>query len=174
MHASLNGNEHTVIAIVASRVCEYGITQRNSRGIAHVLATLLSLLLYEPYANKSSQMCPFLAVRQQFESVHHQKRRLSSHSYSHASVIFRIVGINIFKVTASLRFLSLTARGYDRGQQVAHRGRPHAESIIFNRGAASLCGLSRVGYFIPLNGRRPLYGHPPCTQYNVRWYGWWR
>ena len=45
-----------------------------------------SLLLYEPYANESSQICPFLAVRPQFESVHHQNRRLSS--YSHESVIF--------------------------------------------------------------------------------------
>ena len=48
----------------------------------------ISLLLYEPYANESSQICPFLAVRPQFESVHHQNRRLSSHSYSHESVIF--------------------------------------------------------------------------------------
>ena len=69
----------------------------------------LSLLLYEPYANESSQICPFLAVRPQFERVHHQNRRLSSHSYSHESVIFRIFVINILKVTASLRFLSLTA-----------------------------------------------------------------
>ena len=30
--------------------------------------------------------------------------------------------------------------------------------------AASRCGLSRVGYFIPLNGRRPLNGHPPSIQ----------
>ena len=29
--------------------------------------------------------------------------------------------------------------------------------------AASRCGLSRVGYFMPLNGRRPLNGHPPST-----------
>ena len=29
--------------------------------------------------------------------------------------------------------------------------------------AASQCGLSRVGYFIPLNGRRPLNGHPPSA-----------
>ena len=45
----------------------------------------VSLLLY---ANESSQICPFLAVRPQFESVHHQNRRLSSHSYYHESVIF--------------------------------------------------------------------------------------
>ena len=30
--------------------------------------------------------------------------------------------------------------------------------------AASRCGLSRVGYFIPLNGRRPLNGHPPSIK----------
>ena len=38
--------------------------------------------------DESSQICPFLAVRTQFERVHHQNRRLSSHSYSHESVIF--------------------------------------------------------------------------------------
>ena len=62
----------------------------------------LSLLLYEPYANESSQICPFLAVRPQFESFNHKNRRLSSHSYSHESVIF----FRIFGITASLRFLS--------------------------------------------------------------------
>ena len=48
----------------------------------------ISLLLIEPYANESSQICPFLALRLQFERVHHQNRRLSSHSCSHESVIF--------------------------------------------------------------------------------------
>ena len=48
----------------------------------------VTLLLIEPYANESSQICPFLALRPQFESVHHQNRRLSSHSYSRESVIF--------------------------------------------------------------------------------------
>ena len=51
-------------------------------------ASLLSIILYEPYANESSQICPFPAVRVQFDSDHHQNRRLSSHSYSHESVIF--------------------------------------------------------------------------------------
>ena len=45
-------------------------------------------LLYEPYANESSQICPFLAGRAQFDIDHHQNRRLSSHLYSHESVIF--------------------------------------------------------------------------------------
>ena len=49
---------------------------------------VISLLLYEPYADESSQICPFLAMQPQFESVHHQNRRLSSLSYSHESVIF--------------------------------------------------------------------------------------
>ena len=49
---------------------------------------VLSILLYEPYANESSQICPFPAVRAQFDSDHHKNRRLSSHSYSHESVIF--------------------------------------------------------------------------------------
>ena len=36
--------------------------------------TVASILLYEPYANDS---CPFPAVRTQFDSDHHQNRRLS-------------------------------------------------------------------------------------------------
>ena len=55
--------------------------------IGDILLTL-SILLYEPYANESSQICPFSAARTQFDSDHHQNRRLSSHSYSHESVIF--------------------------------------------------------------------------------------
>ena len=47
-----------------------------------------SILLYEPYANESSQICPFLALRPHLDSDHHQNRRLSSHSYSQESVIF--------------------------------------------------------------------------------------
>ena len=54
---------------------------------ACVRACVCVSLLIEPYANESSQICPFLASRPQFESVHHQNRRLSSHSYSHESVI---------------------------------------------------------------------------------------
>ena len=49
---------------------------------------MTSILLYEPYANEFSQICPFRAERTQFDSNHHQNRRLSSHSYSHESVIF--------------------------------------------------------------------------------------
>ena len=37
----------------------------------------------------------FLAVRGQFDSDHHQNRRLSSHPYSHESVIFLYFGISI-------------------------------------------------------------------------------
>ena len=48
---------------------------------------MISILLYEPYANESSQICPFPAVRTQVDSDHYQNRRLSSHSYSHESVI---------------------------------------------------------------------------------------
>ena len=47
------------------------------------MRTVLSLLLYETNANESSHICPFLAVRAQFDSDHHQHRRLASHSYSH-------------------------------------------------------------------------------------------
>ena len=69
----------------------------NSQNGKHSKQHYQPLLLYEPYANESSQICPFLALRPQFESVHHQNRRISSHSYSHESVIFfSIFGINIF------------------------------------------------------------------------------
>ena len=33
--------------------------------------------------------------------------------------------------------------------------------------AASRCGLSRVGYFIPLSGRCPFNGHPPSSDYKL-------
>ena len=63
------------------------------------LDLILSLLLYEPYANESPQICPFLAARPQFESVHHKNRRISSHSYSHESVIFFVcLGLIFFKL----------------------------------------------------------------------------
>ena len=52
------------------------------------MAILLNL--YEPYANESSQICPFLAGRAQFDSDHHKNRRLSSHSYSHEKVRINI------------------------------------------------------------------------------------
>ena len=39
---------------------------------------------------ESSRICPFLAARPQFDSVHHQNRMLSSHSYCHESVIFPV------------------------------------------------------------------------------------
>ena len=68
-----------------------------------------SLLLYESYANESSQICPFLAVRPQFESVHHQNRRLSSHSYSHESVIL-FVFLGLIFVTAHAKMSHLSAR----------------------------------------------------------------
>ena len=132
-----------------------------------------SVLLYEPYANESSQICPFLAARPQYESVHIQHRRLSSHSYSHESVIFFVLlGFIFFKFTASFRFfefnctrlraavdngaLRLSPLYYDRGHQIAHRSRPTRSQLYLIGDAAS-----RVRYFIPLNGRRPLNGHPP-------------
>ena len=79
---------------------------------------------------------------------------------------------------ASLRFLSIIARAavdngalrliplyYDRGQQVA-AGLMRSPLYLIGD-AASRCGLSRVGYFIPLNGRRPLNGHPPSISYSI-------
>ena len=57
-------------------------------GFARDSRSIICILLYEPYANESSQICPFLAVRPQFDSEHHQNRMLSSHSYSREAVIF--------------------------------------------------------------------------------------
>ena len=61
-----------------------------------------SLLLYETYANESSQICSFLAGRAQFDSDHHQNRRLSSYSYSHELVIllyfFRLIFVKLRRV----------------------------------------------------------------------------
>ena len=141
----------------------------------------LSLLLYEPYANESSQIWPFLARRPQFESVHHQNRRLSSHSYSHESVIFSVfLELIFFKLRRVCVFFSLTARGYVQPLTTDHCGSVHyitigdsrllsaaglARSPLYFIGdAASRCGLSRVGYYIPLNGRCPLNGHPPSEE----------
>ena len=39
--------------------------------IATGITTMVSILLYEPYANEYSQICPFLAGRAQFDSDHH-------------------------------------------------------------------------------------------------------
>ena len=54
----------------------------------HIVVEMLSLLLQETYANEYSHICPFLAARTQIDSDHNQNRRLSSHSFSHESLIF--------------------------------------------------------------------------------------
>ena len=55
---------------------------------------------------------------------------------------------------------------YDRGQQVAQwpPGCGTRSPLYLIGEAASRRGLSRVGYFSPLNG--PLNGHPPSYYYN--------
>ena len=71
---------------------------------------LLRRLYYDDYdifATIGDVLCPFLAVPMQFDSDHHQNRRLSSHSYSHESVIFLIKVSPLY---------------YDREQQVVHSG----------------------------------------------------
>ena len=129
----------------------------------------------------------FLAGRPQFESVHHQNRRLSSHSYSHESVIFFVfLGLIFFKLRRVCVFFSITARGYVQPLTTEHCGSVHYITIGDSRllkaagltrspfyligDAASRCGLSRVGYFIPLNGRRPLNGHPPSISLRTKPY----
>ena len=77
--------------------------------------------------------------------------------------------------------MSLTARDYVQPLTTEHCGSVHYITIGDSRlltaagltrsplylvgDAASRCGLSRVGYFIPLNGRRPLNEHPPSLNY---------
>ena len=93
----------------------------------------ISILLYEPYANESSQICPFPAGWTQFDSDHHQYRRLSSHSYSHKSVIFCILWINNYLLSysefaflveihaATLRLQSLKTSTAGAGQSILLR-----------------------------------------------------
>ena len=75
--------------------------------------------------------------------------------------------------------MSLTARGYVQPLTKEHCGSVQCITIEDSRllteagltrsplyvigDAASRRGLSRVGYFIPLNGCRPLNGHPPSV-----------
>ena len=113
-----------------------------------------TMYLYYRWAvriNLSSQICPFLAVRPQFDSDHHQNRRLSSHPYSHESgIFFRIFGIHIFKVTASLHFLSLNACCYAHATvETKHCGSVHYIKIGDGRlrtvaSAAGLWGRSSL------------------------------
>ena len=96
---------------------------------------------------------PFLAGRPQFDSVHHQNRRFSSHSYSHESVIvFVFFVLILFKLrrvcffefkmhvaTAPAAVANKEMRAsplyYDRGQRAAHSAVLwDAENIICNRG----------------------------------------
>ena len=81
----------------------------------------------------------------------------------------------MFKVTASLRFfkfnctrlraavdnraLRLSPLYYDGGQQVAHSGRHHAESIIFNRGRSVAMWTFTGRVFHPAQRPPPLNGH---------------
>ena len=64
------------------------ICLNRENNLEHINKFVVSLLLKQMYANDSSQICPFLAVRTQFDSDHHQNPSLSSHSYSHESVIY--------------------------------------------------------------------------------------
>ena len=57
------------------------------RWTASIKGISVSILIYEPYANESVQVCPFISVRAQFDSDHHRNHRVSSHSYCHESVI---------------------------------------------------------------------------------------
>ena len=77
-----------------------------------ILQLLLTGRVIETYANESSHICPFLAVRAQFDSDHHQNRRLSSHSYSHESVICLYFLDTYLLSYGEFAFFSLNACGY--------------------------------------------------------------
>ena len=138
-----------------------------------------SILLYEPYANESSQNInmSFFCRAAQFESDHHQTRRLSSHSYSHESVIyFYFLDWRVCVV------FSWNACGYAQTAAVENKhcgcGSVHyntigdrrlrtvaeatglwdAESIIFNRGrsVASWAFMGRVFH----HAQRPIERAP--------------
>ena len=97
-------------------------------------------------------------------------------------IFFVFLGLIFFKLQRVCVFFSLTARGYVQPLTTEHGGSVHYITIGDSRllttagltqsplcligDAASRCGLSRVGYFIPLNGRRPLNGHPPSINYS--------
>ena len=99
--------------------------------------------------------------------------------------LFVFLGLIFFKLRQVCVFLSLTAHGYVQPLTMEHCGSVHYITIGDSRlltaagltrspvyligDAASRCGLSRVGYFIPLNGRRPLNGHPPSYDYHSIW-----
>ena len=100
--------------------------------------------------------------------------------FSRIGDFFRIVGIDIFKVTASLRFLRVTARAavdnralrlsplyYDSGQQVAHSG-GLTRSPLYD--ASSRCGLSRVSRVFHHAQRPPPVERAPAYYYNdIQW-----
>ena len=130
-----------------------------------------SLLLQKPYANESSQICPFQKRSSPKSQV------IFAFVFSWICDFFVFLGLIFFKLRRVCVFLSLTARGYVQPLTTEHCGSVHYITIGNSRlltaagltrsplyligDAASRCGLSRVGYFIPFNGRRPLNGHPP-------------
>ena len=59
-----------LLFLVCSTLISINITIIRSRAIRCIRALGLSILLYEPYANESSQICHFPAVPPQFDSDH--------------------------------------------------------------------------------------------------------
>ena len=121
--------------------------------------------------------------RNSFDSDHHQHRRISSHSYSHESVIFLfklrrvcVFSVEMHATTLRQQPLKTSTAGavsplyYDRGtagcaQWLRLLGCGTRSPLYLIGDAASRRGLSRVGYFITLNS--PLNGHPPSYYYRV-------
>ena len=125
-------------------------------------------------------------MRTQFDSDDHQNRRLCSHSYSHESVIlFVFVGLIFVKLRrvcvfsvemhvatlrlqplktsrcGSVHYITIGARICAQWLRLLGCGTRSPLYLIGD--AASRRGLSRVGYFITLNG--PLNGHQPSILY---------
>ena len=91
-------------------------------------------------------------------------------------IFFRILWINIFLSYGEFAFFEFNCKRlhaavdngaprvsplyYDRGQQVAHSGRPHAESIIFNRGRSVATWPFTGRVFNPAQGPMPVEGAP--------------
>ena len=151
---------------------------------------MVSLLLYGPYANESSQICNFssraAAIRKRSSP---KSQIIFAFVFSWIGDLFVFLELIFFKLRRVCFFefnctrlraavdngaLRLSPLYYDRGQQVAHSGGLTRSPLYLIGDAASRCGLSRVGYIIPLDGRRPLNGHPPSSNYGNGYYNNWK
>ena len=83
---------------------------KNLKHIGYFVHIYTTIRNVGAYANESLQICPFLAVRAQFDSDHYQNRRLSSHLYSHESVIFFFFRLQPLKTSTARAGQSIILR----------------------------------------------------------------